>query len=312
MGEQQASADTTLPASSVSEAGAPSPRGRGFLAACASLVVPGAGQWIAGRRRRGARAFLINAALGLAALALILWPAITLAGLVLAVAAALFQLAVVVDAYLVGRRSGGTMVGGGGPAVRYLVGAAILGASALSLNPSYLLIQVYRRYCAQTYTAPGESMTPTVRPNDRFVVNKLVPIRPWDVVAFHAPGGRGEDDPSRAPLYLKRAVGMPGDTLQIRGDQLFINGRLTAPPPGLGPYLDEEPRMGMRVANGGRDEVRLGPDEYFFIGDNVPNSYDSRFFRPVEGRQGGAIPRSRIVGRATYIYWPPSRIGAIR
>jgi signal peptidase I len=166
-----------------------------------------------------------------------------------------------------------------------------------------LLVHLYRKHCAQMFALPTGSMEPTVRPGDRFVVNKLVPIRRWDVVAFYAPEGA---------IYLKRAVGIPGDTLQIRGEQLFINGQLTPPPPGIGPYLDEEPFTGMPILNAGREPIKLGADEYFFLGDNVKNSFDSRFFRSVEGRTRGAIPHARIVGRATSIYWPPARIGSIR
>jgi signal peptidase I len=133
----------------------------------------------------------------------------------------------------------------------------------------------------------GPSMQPNFYAGQFLVVNRMsymlgAPDR-GDVVVFNAPGN-GPDDP---PL-IKRLIGLPGETVEIRATLVYVNGDLLDEP-----YIKEScSDSRCRDAS-----WTLGPNEYFFMGDNRNNSKDSRVFGPV--------PRDRIVGEAFLRYWPP-------
>jgi signal peptidase I len=114
-----------------------------------------------------------------------------------------------------------------------------------------------------------------------------------DVIVFHAP----DDTASR--LYVKRLVGLPGDTVTIRGGKLFVNG---SPVPL--PRMAKEPRSALPdfgpVVVPGAGEQRV----YFVLGDNRENSLDSR--------QWGFVPFENIVGQAMLIYWSVDDVTGIR
>jgi signal peptidase I len=108
-----------------------------------------------------------------------------------------------------------------------------------------------------------------------------------ELVVFHVAGELGGTlfpDPNASLSLSKRAIGIPGDTVVGRGGRVHVNGReadqIRTPP---------FPR------------VRLGPDEYFVLGDNRTFSQDSRDFGPV--------PRDAIFARVVLVTWPPRRIG---
>lgn len=95
----------------------------------------------------------------------------------------------------------------------------------------------------------------------------------------------------RSGSYVKRVVGLPGDTVEFSGGALTINGR-----PLSEPYVSSA-----------TDDMRitLGPDEYFVLGDNRAESYDSR------AEDMGCIRRDQFLGRARWILWPVSRFGPV-
>lgn len=125
------------------------------------------------------------------------------------------------------------------------------------------------------------SMLPTLDPGDRIFVDRLswrgvADLARGDVVVFRA----WDED----KLYVKRVIGLPGDTLAMQDGDVFVNGeRLDEP------YL-------VQHADESKPVVTLGPDEYFVMGDNRPSSADSRLHGPVK--------RASIVGRAWAIFWP--------
>ncbi|PJF28324.1 MAG: signal peptidase I [Phototrophicales bacterium] len=140
----------------------------------------------------------------------------------------------------------------------------------------------------------GPSMQPTFEPGQFVLVSRVhylfgEPQR-GEIVVFNAPGSRPNDPP-----LIKRLVGLPGETLALRGGQVYIDGVLLEEP-----YLREActpARCSDRI-------VELGEDEYFLMGDNRNNSRDSRAF--------GAVTRDRIVGEAILRYLPLDRLGLVK
>ncbi len=129
-------------------------------------------------------------------------------------------------------------------------------------------------------------MAPTLRDGDNLVVEKLSyrfrnPGR-YDVVVF--PFKYQEDT-----YYIKRVIGLPGETVQIQDGVIYVNGR------SLNDEYGKEP-----IKNGGlaSEAITLGEDEYFVLGDNRNNSADSR--EPSIGN----ISREDIIGRAILRIWP--------
>jgi signal peptidase I len=139
----------------------------------------------------------------------------------------------------------------------------------------------------------GPSMQPNFHAGEFLVVSRLSYLmgepEKGDVVVFNAPGARPDDPP-----LIKRLIGMPGDTVEIRDTQVYVNGALLDEP-----YINEPCSQSMC-----RDAAwELGSNEYFFMGDNRNNSRDSRRFGPVV--------REQVVGEALVRYWPPSAWGVV-
>lgn len=127
------------------------------------------------------------------------------------------------------------------------------------------------------------SMQPNLREGEYVIVDKVS-------YAFRQPE-RGEiivlknSDPGQ-PDLIKRIIGLPGETIEVRGGQVYINGQ-----PLVEPYIAQPMASDFPAA-------QLQADQYFVMGDNRNNSQDSRAF--------GARPVDDIVGRAWIIYWPPA------
>ena len=149
-----------------------------------------------------------------------------------------------------------------------------------------------RMFLIQQYYVVGPSMEPSLYQGDRIIVNKLAfrvrDIRRGDVVVFNRKDG-GRDE------LVKRVIGVPGDTIEIKDCVTYVNGAVY-----LEPYL---------TAGGvgwcGEREMRsfYVPDRsYFVMGDNRGVSLDSRKF--------GAVGESQIEGRVTLVVWPIKHWGS--
>ncbi|HEX9681237.1 MAG TPA: signal peptidase I [Anaerolineales bacterium] len=133
----------------------------------------------------------------------------------------------------------------------------------------------------------GNSMEPSLHDGEFVVVNRLAyrwsePTR-GDIVVFRFPL-----DPERR--FIKRIIGLPGDTLRVEGGRVFVDGV-----PLEEPYIAAQPRY--------TGQWTVGPQEVFVLGDNRNNSSDSQNW--------GMLPFEDILGKAILVYWPPSELGLI-
>ena len=146
---------------------------------------------------------------------------------------------------------------------------------------------VLRPFIVKSFWIPSESMVPTLEVGDRIFVNRFIyrffePER-GDIVVF--------DSLETDDELVKRVVAAPGDRVRVHNGVLRVNGE-----------FPEEPYAVPMVLPDGSDfgPTRLSREEVFVMGDNRPNSHDSRFFGPV--------PLENIQGEAFFRFWPPSRI----
>ena len=178
-------------------------------------------------------------------------------------------------------------------------------ADALEVVALALLMFVLVQGVAQNFVVDGASMEPTFRSGEMLIVNKLayseyglgwVPgigagaWRPFgapdsgDVIVFRYPYGAGRD-------FIKRIVGLPGQTVEVRDGLLFVDGASVDEP-----YLRDRPEYSY-----GPETVP--PGHVFVLGDSRNNSYDSH--------QWGMLSQSKIIGRVELRYWPAGRAGAV-
>ena len=165
-----------------------------------------------------------------------------------------------------------------------------------------ILALFIRSFIVQAFKIPSGSMLPTLQIGDHLLVNKFlygvkIPMTgkiliPWkspgrdDVVVFRFPKDRSID-------YIKRVVGVAGDTIEIKNKQLFINGDAIT-----NPHAYYEEKDVLKVTSGPRDNmgpVKVPSGTIFVMGDNRDNSYDSRFW--------GFVPLNDVLGKAFILYW---------
>jgi len=161
-----------------------------------------------------------------------------------------------------------------------------------TMVPAVAIALVINLFLAQATRVYGQSMEPNLHTDQRLVVEKISYSRWWhlrgpqrgDVVVL-----RVTED---SELLIKRVIGLPGDRVEIRGGQVFINGRRLSEP-----YLTQP-------TYGDYGPVDVPPLHIFVLGDNRGFSNDSRTFGP--------IPLEQVVGRAWFSYWPPDQMGWVK
>jgi signal peptidase I len=185
-----------------------------------------------------------------------------------------------------------------------------------------LLALAIQAFLIKPFRIPSESMVPTLEVSQRVLVDRVTfrfsdPHR-GDVVVFKAPEGAEENRcgsnrpgiaerggmPCPEPTpdqsdenFIKRVVGVPGDSLSVREGRVYINGKRQDEP-----YVNEDTDLNCEICNLPRP-ITIPPDHFFMMGDNRGESADSR--------EWGPVPEDWIVGNAFSTYWPPDRIGIL-
>lgn len=179
---------------------------------------------------------------------------------------------------------------------------------AEALIIAFILAMFIRAFIVQAFTIPSGSMLQTLQIGDYLLVSKLaygikVPftrtfLTTWDspqhgdIIVFEYPGEPSKD-------YIKRVIGVPGDSIEIKDKKLYRNGELVEEP--YSQYVDPNLVSGPRD-NKGPIEVPEG--NFFVMGDNRDESNDSRFW--------GFVPFGNLRGKAWIIYWSWESVGNIR
>ncbi len=200
-----------------------------------------------------------------------------------------------------------------------------------------LVYLIIRPYLVQPFYIPSESMVPTLKVGDVVMVGKFSYLigepQRFDIVVFRAPDWAL--NPWQVPGktdFVKRLIGMPGDIVEVKaGEGVYINGKRIEEP-----YLNAIPQYSMKIINGvvysydslgnvekgDRNLMRapvFDPEEramvmrtpsqpipkgkYLMLGDNRNASSD--------GHHWGLLDADRVVGKALFVFWPPSRIGSV-
>jgi signal peptidase I len=178
---------------------------------------------------------------------------------------------------------------------------------------AFVIALLIKTFFLQAFFIPSGSMEPTLMPGDRVLVQKISYYfhdpRRGDIIVFEDPHpgtgqerglvggffhwmfqGLGVQKPSNED-FVKRVIGLPGDTVSARGGNVYVDGT----------KLDE-PYLTQKTADFPKTKVPAG--SLFVMGDNRGNSLDSRFGL-------GFVPENKVIGEAWVVIWPPGRAGLI-
>jgi signal peptidase I len=187
--------------------------------------------------------------------------------------------------------------------------ARLLREIPLLLGLAALIAFLVKTFVAQAFYIPSESMVPQLEVNDRVVVSKLSyrlhEPRRGDIIVFDDPRDLDESDDDnvvekfvrglaeavgvRQPStdeFIKRVIGLPGETVEGRGGRVYVDGRLL-----------HEPYLPQAIVTSDFPATSVPQGTLWVMGDNRSNSQDSRSFGPVR--------RSTVVGRTVLRVWPP-------
>jgi signal peptidase I len=187
------------------------------------------------------------------------------------------------------------------PAVKPAKTKHVVREYAESIVIAVLLALVIRTFIVQAFKIPSGSMEDTLAVGDHILVNKFIyglkipfdgrvlklrdPHR-GDVIVFEYP-----EDPSKD--FIKRVIGVPGDTVEVKDKRVYVNGKLYANPHEVHKEKEVIPKELNPRDN--KEAVQVPADSYFVMGDNRDRSYDSRFW--------GFVKTDKIKGLAFIKYW---------
>ena len=167
-----------------------------------------------------------------------------------------------------------------------------------SLASTLVFVWIFTHGVAQATVVPSESMTPTILVGDHFFLDKVAfpanyprimqgylparTINRGDIIAFWSP-----ENPEMR--LVKRVIGLPGETIEIRNRDVYINGRKLEEPYAVHTDVRQIDRRDIL------EPVMIPPDHFFMMGDNRDNSNDSRFW--------GFAPHESFIGKPLFVYW---------
>ena len=164
----------------------------------------------------------------------------------------------------------------------------------VSIVTALLAVLIIRSFFFTIIRVDGTSMTDTLQNNDRLFVTvldmKLHGPDRFDVVITHYDDTRKE--------YVKRVIGLPGDTLEVKSGVLYVNGEAYEEP-----FLSPDRSVNYSLPQYDFGPIEVPEGSYFVMGDNRDNSRDSR--------RVGFLSEDKIVGKVRYIIWPLNRIGSV-
>ena len=187
--------------------------------------------------------------------------------------------------------------------IRKIYAFLIDGVETLLIAAAIFLV-IYA-FLFRPFNVDGQSMYPTFH-NGEYVITNLIgfedlkiyhaefgTLKLGDVIVFVAP-----PDPTKD--YIKRVIGVPGDTVSIKDGDVYLNGKLLDESAYLNPTV--KTYEGAFLAEG--QTITVAANEYFVLGDNRPESSDSRTW--------GFVPKDNVVGKSLFVYWPLDRMRLIQ
>lgn len=177
-----------------------------------------------------------------------------------------------------------------------------------SIIIAFLLAMVIRTFLVQAFKIPTGSMRMTLQEGDLILVNKFIYGAKVPLLNFYLPAlkepKRGEvvvfiypEDKNKD--FIKRLVGLPGETVEIKGGSIYINDL-----PAQEPIFKQTYYYNRGDFSAEGQKIVVPQDSYFVLGDNSLSSKDSRYW--------GFVPKKNILGQAMVIYWPLRRIRVIK
>ncbi|XMB27218.1 signal peptidase I [Paenibacillus sp. BR2-3] len=158
----------------------------------------------------------------------------------------------------------------------------------------FIIMSLLNIYVINISTVKGQSMQPTLWEGEKLLINKITlsfahPKR-GEIIVLHDPS----TGINRKEYLVKRVIGIPGDTVEVRDHKLYVNG-----------ILKEEPYIDTEIQDTDFTPLTVENGSYFVMGDNrhAGASKDSRYF--------GSVPQDSIIGRAAYIWWPLSKLNSL-
>jgi len=164
---------------------------------------------------------------------------------------------------------------------------------------AFILAMIIRTFFLQAFKIPSGSMLETLQIGDHLLVNKVlygikIPFtdkflatfadpKHGDIIVFEFP-----EDPSKD--FIKRVVGLPGDSIEIRNKDVYRNGQKLDEP-----YIQHTDPRSSDSPRDVRAPITVPPDKFFVMGDNRDESYDSRYW--------GFVERGKVKGKAWILYW---------
>lgn len=194
------------------------------------------------------------------------------------------------------------------PARRLIVKKSTVREWVESILIAFALAMVIRTFVVQAFKIPTGSMRMTLIERDAILVNKFIygvkipftdirfpafrePQR-GDVIVFIFPGDTKKD-------FIKRLVGLPGETIEIKNGNIYVNDL-----PVTDPVIESKYYYNRGDFGDLGKKILVPEDSFFVLGDNSASSQDSRYW--------GFVPRKNLVGKAMVIYWPLTRIRLIK